>query len=233
MGELLLMHLYVAGAILAALVPLFVLYRFWFFFRNPKRDIPEGDVVVSPADGRVLYVSMLEGGKAPFSIKRGKTIVLDELMDDPGGGYTLVIGVYMTPWSVHLNRIPFPGVVRKTAWRRGRGNQSMLRALLNLIFDVKPLTEGLDYIVENDRRTTVIEGERVRGAVVQIADRWIRRIVADCREGDRVTGGQLFGMIRMGSQCDLFLRFDSDFEVIVREGQYVKAGSSVLVRLRP
>jgi phosphatidylserine decarboxylase len=232
MSDLLLTHLYAAGALLAALVPLFALYRFWFFFRNPRRDIPEGDLVVSPADGRVLYVSMLEGEQAPFSIKKGKTIVLDELMDDPGGGYTLVIGIYMTPWSVHLNRIPFTGVVRKTAWRKGRGNLSMLRALLNLIFDVKPLTEGLDYLLGNERRTTVIEGERVRGAVVQIADRWIRRIVADCREGDRVTRGRVFGMIRMGSQCDLFLRFDSDHEVVVREGQSVKAGSSVLVRLR-
>jgi phosphatidylserine decarboxylase len=231
--ELLLIHIYVLAAVLAVLVLLFALYRFWFFFRNPERRIPEGNVVVAPADGWVTYVREIDDGQAPFSVKKGQRIELGELMDDPGGGYTLVIGIYMTPWSVHHNRIPFPGTVEKKVYRESRRNVSMLRALLNLVFRLEPYSEGLEYLVENERCTTVIRGPGLQGAVIQIADKWIRKIVNRCREGDRVARGETFGMIRMGSQCDLFLRIDGPYEITVRERDYVRAGSSILVGVRP
>jgi phosphatidylserine decarboxylase len=154
-------------------------------------------------------------------------------MDDAGGGYRFVIGIYMTPWSVHQNRIPFSGTVVKKVYRESRRNTSMLPALLNLLFRLEPYSEGLEYLVENERCTTVIRGEGMQGAVVQIADKWIRRIVNRCGDGDRVVKGETFGMIRMGSQCDLFLRIDGPCEFAVRERDYVRAGSSILVGVRP
>jgi len=228
--ELLLIHIYVLAALLAALIPLFVLYRFWFFFRNPERPIPPGNVIVSPADGWITYVKEIEDGQVPFSLKKGRRIEIGEIMDDAGGGYHLVIGIYMTPWSVHYNRIPFSGTVTKKFYRESRGNASMLRALLNLLFRLEPYTQGLSYLTENERCTTVIRGEGMQGAVVQIADRWIRKIVNRCREGDRVGKGETFGMIRMGSQCDLFLRIDGPYEIAVRERDYVRAASTILIR---
>jgi phosphatidylserine decarboxylase len=231
MIEILLIHLCVIAGIFAAIIFLFILYRFWFFFRSPEREIPDGDVIVAPADGRINYIRRIWSGEVPLSVKKGVRIALPELMDDPGGGYDLVIGIFMTPFSVHHNRVPFSGVVKKTAYRAAPSNRNMLRASLNLIFDLRPLAEGCRYILENERNTTVIEGACVRGAVVQIADKWVRKIDTRLKEGDRVTKGDIFGMIRMGSQCDLFLRIDRDFEVAVRENQFVKAGSSTLVRL--
>jgi phosphatidylserine decarboxylase len=231
--EMLLIHLYVLAALLASLLLLFALYRFWFFFRSPLRRIPEGPVIVSPADGWVTYVKEIENGQVPFSVKQGRRIELGELMDDAGGGYRFVIGIYMTPWSVHQNRIPFSGTVVKKVYRESRRNTSMLPALLNLLFRLEPYSEGLEYLVENERCTTVIRGEGMQGAVVQIADKWIRRIVNRCGEGDRVVKGETFGMIRMGSQCDLFLRIDGPCEIAVRERDYVRAGSSILVGVRP
>ena len=231
MIEIILIHLYVIAGIVAALIPLFILYRFWFFFRSPGRKIPEGDVIVAPADGRINYVRRIWSGEVPLSVKKGVPIILPELMDDPGGGYDIVIGIFMTPFSVHHNRIPMSGVVKKTAYRTAPSGKNMPRAYLNLLFDLRPFAEGCEYILKNERNTTVIEGDGVRGAVVQIADKWIRRIVTRLKEGDRVKKGEIFGMIRMGSQCDLFLKIGRDFEITVMENQRVKAGSSVLVRL--
>jgi len=61
------------------------------FFRNPDRTIPEGDdLVVSPADGRVLEVGEIE---------------LE------GGEKALRIGIFLSVFNVHVNRAPVSGRV--------------------------------------------------------------------------------------------------------------------------
>ena len=54
------------------LVPFFFIYRFWFFFRDPKRKIPSGNNIVSPADGKVLYIKTIKNNNVPLSIKKGR-----------------------------------------------------------------------------------------------------------------------------------------------------------------
>lgn len=229
--ELLLIHIYVIAGIFVSIIPFFILYRFWFFLRNPGRRIPEGNVIVAPADGWINYIKEIKDNEVPLSVKKGRKIVIEELMDDPQTGYTLVIGIYMTPLSVHYNRIPFSGTVKKVVYRGGKENMSMLRALLNLLFRLTPYAEGLFYLLENERNTTVIEGDGIKGAVVQIADKWVRQIVSDCKPGDSVEKGETFGLIRMGSQCDLFLKIDGKHRILVKERDYVRAGSSALIDL--
>ena len=59
-----------------AVVALFLFWRFWFFFRNPRRDVPKNDDhILSPADGRVVYVRPVEPGQEIFSVK-GVLVVL-------------------------------------------------------------------------------------------------------------------------------------------------------------
>ncbi len=61
------------------------------FFRNPERTIPEGEeLVVSPADGRVLEVGEIE---------------LE------GGEKALRIGIFLSVFNVHVNRAPVSGRV--------------------------------------------------------------------------------------------------------------------------
>ena len=65
--------------------------------------------------------------------------------------------------------------------------------------------------------------------VVQIADRYVRECDAFVAPGDAVGAGDKIGMIRMGSQCDLFIpdsagvTFDD-----CRPGMRVYAGETVL-----
>ena len=57
----------------------------------------------------------------------------------------------------------------------------------------------------NERFTTVIEGERMRVVVVQIASRLVRRIVSYLTVDQDVVTGQRIGMIKFGSQVDVIL----------------------------
>ena len=89
------------GVPLAALGLLLALFSLWFF-RNPERTPPSGaGVVVSPADGRIVYAG-----------------------ESPPGRYALVAGkrvsVFMSPFNVHVNRAPVTGRVASVRYHKGR-----------------------------------------------------------------------------------------------------------------
>ncbi len=214
------------------LIPLFFIYRFWFFLRDPKRKIPIGANVVAPADGMIIYINEIKNGQVPFSVKKGEKIFLKELMDDYAINYNLVIGIFMTPFSVHHNRFPFSGAITKNVYRNTNQNKSMLMGFLNLIFNLKPLTQGAFYILENERNTISIKGKNIEGAIVQIADKWVNKIKnKNFKVGDKVEKGEKLGLIRMGSQCDLFLNIKGKYKILVKERDYIKAGTSILIEL--
>jgi phosphatidylserine decarboxylase len=64
----------------------------------------------------------------------------------------------------------------------------------------------------------------------QIAGLIARRIVFNKKAGDRVAIGERIGLIRFGSRCDVL--FGPEWEIAVRPGQRVAAGSSIIARRR-
>jgi len=72
----------------------FVLY----FFRDPERAIPAGDIVVSPADGRVVDLRQVENG----------------------GERQWRISIFLSLFDVHVNRAPMSGVIREISYKPGR-----------------------------------------------------------------------------------------------------------------
>lgn len=84
-------------------VPFAVLAAFFvFFFRDPDRTVPTGaNLVVSPADGRVMMV-----GDPPFA-------------GAPPGDWQLV-SIFLSPMDVHINRTPVEGRVTKVEYHPGR-----------------------------------------------------------------------------------------------------------------
>ena len=80
-----------AGAWLAGLLALFVLN----FFRDPDRDVPPGEgVVVSPADGKIVYVGEQAGQQR--------------------------VSIFLSVFDVHINRAPLAGTVESVEHRPGR-----------------------------------------------------------------------------------------------------------------
>ena len=66
---------------------------FLFFFRDPDRISPEGDnVVVSPADGRVLVAG-------------------DAIAESAPPGTWRQVSIFLSPADVHVNRVPVSGTV--------------------------------------------------------------------------------------------------------------------------
>jgi phosphatidylserine decarboxylase len=66
--------------------------------------------------------------------------------------------------------------------------------------------------------------------VVQIAGLVARRIVSFAKEGDTLSAGDRFGLIRFGSRLDIFLPMNA--QVLVGLGQIATAGETVLADLR-
>ena len=105
---------FIGGALVAALiaaalgsgwmaVPFVALAAvFLFFFRDPHRTASAGsDVVLSPADGRVLVAGPAVATAAP-----------------PGDW--LQISIFLSPMNVHVNRVPVSGRVTKVSYTPGR-----------------------------------------------------------------------------------------------------------------
>ncbi len=213
---------------------LVVAYLYWrlsYFLRDPHRSIPAGeDKIVAAADGFITYVKRVDRGRVPIVVKARKEIPLLEYsgLDNDKSGY--LIGTYMTEHSVHRNRVPISGdVMFRRHISAAPFNHSMARMTANLLFRRLPYDEGCDYLLTNERLTIGIR--HATGALVfvtQIADLWINRIVARVAVGDSVRRGQQYGLIRFGSQCDVFLPDELVGEILVKPGQYALAGETVL-----
>jgi len=80
-------------------LPLYILAAFClYFFRDPERAIPNGAVVVSPADGKVTDVS---------------SVLID------GVPHTR-ISIFLNVFNVHVNRSPLTGVIRDVRYQKGK-----------------------------------------------------------------------------------------------------------------
>jgi phosphatidylserine decarboxylase len=194
----------------------FLAYR---FYRDPERHVSDlPGVIVSPADGKVIYIRESRGGMLPVSSKHGQDYPLRELTKLPFYmEHVVVIGISMNFMDVHVNRAPIAG--RIAFQRHFPGSFGSLR--------------HPEMVFENERATTVFEREELQVAVVQIASRLVRQIASFVTEGQPIVLGQRFGVIRFGSQVDIVIPSLDSLELLVKSGDTVKAGLSILARYAP
>jgi phosphatidylserine decarboxylase len=215
-----------------AVALLFLGYLCWrgYFLRDPIRWSPDENGILSPADGYVLYIKHIESGQVPVATKKQRDIPLSEIKKETtfAGHEGVLIGIFMTPFSVHVNRAPIEGTIKSRIHFKVGPNFSMLRPFYEIIVSGRPITEDHEYQRTNERLTTGIESDEGTLYVVQIADSWVDRIVSWAAPGDFVGRGERIGMIRFGSQCDVFIPKAMIKEINVNKGQYVYAGVSVL-----
>jgi phosphatidylserine decarboxylase len=135
-------------------------------------------------------------------------IAADRALDAPATR----VSIFMSPLDVHVNRNPVSGVVEDVRHTPGRFRAAFA--------DKASL--------DNERNAVVIHGGGRRYVLVQIAGALARRIVCHVAPGDRVQRGARFGMIMFGSRVDLYL--PPGVEPVVRKGDRVRAGTSVVAR---
>jgi phosphatidylserine decarboxylase len=214
-----------------------VSYFFWryvWFFRNPSRRIPQGENIVSPADGTVVYVERVPADVPVISIKKYRALTISDLVREDLKEMKVLIGVFMSPFDVHYNRAPISGQVEfvhhHPALLKNEHMGSMhWRSLMRRF----PIYEHSAHLIHNERTVTQISGvfkrEPVSCYVVQIAGGSVRGVESYKPAGTRVTKGEIFGMIRVGSQVDLVMTWKEFMSVKVKPGDRVYAGESLLI----
>src|SRR5262245_11380169 len=80
------------------------------FFRDPMRPTySDPGCFFSPADGIILYQRTVGANNCLVEIKGKGYSVQDALRDSSYNAPSLVIGIFMTFFDVHVNRVPFSG----------------------------------------------------------------------------------------------------------------------------
>jgi len=133
------------------------------------------------------------------------------------GREALRIGIFLSIFSTHINRAPCSVKVEKITYRKGKCKNAA-----NPQSGRTNESNNLDLI-----RT---DGRQERLIVRQISGAIARRIVCDVREGQVLTGGEKFGMIKFGSRTELIVGVCENTKCLVRIGDKVKAGLTPLIR---
>lgn len=141
----------------------------------------------------------------------GKVIKITPMEDPFTGERRMCICIFMNVFSVHVNRSPVAATVRGIKYFSGK--------YLNAAWD-KASTD-------NERCAYDLEqADGSRWTMVQIAGLIARRIVCRVDEGDALTRGERYGMIKFGSRVDLYL--PEDYAPAVTVGEQVFAGETVI-----
>src|SRR5213083_8520 len=207
-------------------------------FRDPIRPTySDLGYFFSPADGIILYQREVGPDESIVEIK-GRTYCLRDAMRDPHyDARSLVIGIFMTFFDVHINRIPYPG---RLSYREADPittyNHPMLALEKSILQDLHIATDSMEYLQYNQRVLNRIYSMDLAQPyyLLQIADQDIDRITPFVlRQNQLVAQGQRFSQVRYGSQVDLILPLSSefDFETVQDTGDHVEAGIDPIVKL--
>jgi phosphatidylserine decarboxylase len=209
-------------------------WRYVWFFRNPSRNPPAGEGVLSPADGTVVYVEIVPPNERVISIKQGVKAGVNDIVREHLAVPKVLIGVFMSPFDVHYNRAPISGQVHSVRHYPAIGpNRHMGEMHLRTFFKLAPYYRNSLHIVKNERTVTRIDGRRhgreLSCYVIQIGARTVHGIDSFVKVGESVTRGEVFGMIRIGSQVDLVVPWTEGVTIKVELGQRVRAGETILI----
>jgi phosphatidylserine decarboxylase len=125
-------------------------------------------------------------------------------------GPTQKISVFLALWDNHVNCSPIAGQVERILHTPGRYLPALFGSASR----------------RNENNWIAIRGEHFEVGVRQIAGMVARRIVCDCREGDRLEAGQRLGEILFGSRVDLHL--PKHLKILVRMGQRVRVAETIV-----
>jgi phosphatidylserine decarboxylase len=211
------MCLKILGEILLGFTLIGVFFYFFYFLRLPKRDIPNNETLfVSPANGKIIAI--IENPTENTILYKNNHKVLDNFIAGIGSGATMV-SIMMTPLNVHYQRTPSDATLIEQIYVPGRKINAMTNA------------DSLQATLQNEYNAMLFEREDgTRFKVIQIAGFLARRIVSYLKVGDAVQQGDVIGLIKFGSQVTII--FDHTTEVIVKEGEQVVDGETILARIK-
>jgi len=176
------------------------------FFRDPERICPtDSNLLLAPADGKITDIETLEDPPA-FLREQGEQ-----------SADVLRIGIFLSIFNTHINRAPCNAKVEKITYRKGKYKNAL-----------NP--ESARVNESNELWLIRTDNPQDRLIVRQISGAIARRIVCDTIEGQQLTSGQKFGMLKFGSRTELYVQLCENAKCLVKTGDKVKAGLTALVR---
>jgi phosphatidylserine decarboxylase len=188
---------------------LLLLLWFFSFFRDPERRIIlDENVLYAPADGVITGVDIVESAEL--------------------GGKACRVGIFLSLFNVHVNRMPCAVRVEGTQYTKG-AFKNAAAADAGMVNEANLLTA-----VRLHKPCTKLILRQVSGAIA-------RHIVCAARVGDEFSQGERFGMIKFGSRTELYIpvpagvtqlteNSECGFSVLVKQGVIVKGGLTPIVR---
>jgi phosphatidylserine decarboxylase len=122
------------------------------------------------------------------------------------------VSIFLAVWNVHVNRSPAAGTIAKLEYRPGKFLAAMRERAS----------------VENEQNMFTLSTDAGEIVFKQIAGLIARRVVSWKKPGDKVARGERVGLVRFGSRVDLWV--PKEAEILVKVGENVKGGSSVLAQ---
>jgi len=122
------------------------------------------------------------------------------------------VTIFLSVFDVHINRTPVAGRIQK-----------VLRLSGSFVAAFKPDSH------QNERSEIWIEHDGVVVVVRQVVGLLARRVVCRVVPGQVLAAGERIGLMKFGSRMDVFVPPSAD--VLVRTGDTVRAGESVIARL--
>ena len=122
--------------------------------------------------------------------------------------------IFLSVFDVHVNRSPIAGEIKIQKYICGRFRPAY--------------KDSVGF--ENERHLIGIENERLRVTVTQVEGILARRIVSWVTLDDKLEKGELYGLIRFGSCTELVM--PSNVEVLVKKGDKVRGGESIIGRIK-
>ena len=168
-----------------------------FFFRDPKRSVPENadELLLAPADGKVITIT---DTNEPQYLKSD----------------VRCISIFLSAFDVHVNRNPLSGTVEYLKYHPGK-------YLVAWHEKASSENERAEFGVKHP------SGNRI--LYRQITGIMARRIVYKTKEGDQISAGERFGIMKFGSRMDILV--PPDLELTISEGDKTVAGETILAKL--
>jgi len=132
------------------------------------------------------------------------------------GRAALRVGIFLSIFNTHINRAPCNVKVEKITYKKGKYKNAL-----------NPQSARVNE--SNDLWLIRTDSPQDRLIVRQISGAIARRIVCDKIEGQQLTGGEKFGMLKFGSRTELYVPLRENAKCMVKIGDKVKAGLTPLI----
>jgi phosphatidylserine decarboxylase len=209
-----------------------------FFFRDPLRpNYIDFEHFYSPADGTILYQKFIENPSDPIVEIKGINYTLQDVVGDKDYNVpSLVIGIFMSFYDVHINRIPYGGILSYKPLEAIESTNKPMLATEKDILNAAINPNNLEYLKFNERMWNKIYSPSLDYTyyLIQIADEDVNVISHFTnKQHDLFAQNERFSLIRWGSQVDLVLPLDNrfNFELVLDDTMHVNAGLDKLVKI--